>query len=159
MWIRPYRPQDRREALSLAARLQTGVASWRDPDAVLAAVTGWVRGSLDSHTAEDREVFVAIDADRLVGLVTVGRRQHFSGEIDAYVGELVVAEGMERRGVGTLLMRAAEDWGRQHGLKHLTLETGAANGTARAFYGSLGYKDEDVRLTKELVADPTGLGS
>ena len=98
---------------------------------MLAAVTGWVRGSLDSHPAEDREVFVAIVAERLVGLVTVGERQHFTGETDAYVGELVVAEGMERRGVGRLLMRAAEDWGRQRGLKHLTLETGAANGGAR----------------------------
>jgi GNAT superfamily N-acetyltransferase len=150
VWVRPYRPQDRPEALSLAARLQIGVAAWRDPDAVRDTVVGWVRGSLDSCTAEDREVLVAVDAARLVGLVTVGQRQHFTGETDAYVGELVVAAGMERRGVGTLLMQAAEEWGRRRGLKFLTLETGAANSTARAFYASLGYQEEDVRLTKEL---------
>src|SRR4051812_34280898 len=112
VWIRPYRLQDRQEAMSLAGRLEIGVAPWRDPDAVRATVVGWVRDSLDSCTAEDREVFVAVDAARLVGLVTVGQRQHFTGETDAYVGELVVAEGMERRGVGTLLMQAAEEWGR-----------------------------------------------
>ena len=150
VWIRPYRPQDRQEALSLAGRLQIGVAPWRDPDAVREAVVGWVRGSLDSCTAEDREALVAVDAARLVGLVTVGQRQHFTGETDAYIGELIVAAGMERRGVGTLLMQAAEEWGRRRGLKYLTLETGAANSTARAFYASLGYQEEDVRLTKEL---------
>jgi len=109
--------------MSLAGRLEIGVAPWRDPDAVRATVVGWVRDSLDSCTAEDREVFVAVDAARLVGVVTVGQRQHFTGETDAYVGELVVAEGMERRGVGTLLMQAAEEWGRRRGLQYLTLET------------------------------------
>jgi len=148
--IRPYRPQDRHEAMSLASRLEIGVAPWRDPAAVRAAVAGWVRGSLDSCAAENRQVFVAIDSSRVVGVVTVGQRQHFTGETDAYVGELVVAEGMERRGVGTQLMRAAEEWGRQRGLKHLTLETGAANSRARAFYASLQYEEEDVRLTKKL---------
>jgi GNAT superfamily N-acetyltransferase len=150
VWIRPYRPEDRQDALSLAGRLEIGVAAWRDPDAVREAVLGWVRDSLDRSTAENREVLVAVDADRLVGLVTLGQRQHFAGETDAYVGELVVAAGMERRGVGTLLMRAAEEWGRRRGLKFLTLETGAANSTARAFYASLGYQEEDVRLTREL---------
>jgi len=150
VWIRPYRLQDRQEAMSLAGRLEIGVAPWRDPDAVRATVVGWVRDSLDSCTAEDREVFVAVDAARLVGVVTVGQRQHFTGETDAYVGELVVAEGMERRGVGTLLMQAAEEWGRRRGLQYLTLETGAANSPAKAFYSSLGYQEEDVRLTKEL---------
>ena len=111
VWIRPYRPQDRQEALSLAGRLQIGVAPWRDPDAVRKTVIGWVRGSLDSCTAEDQEVLVAVDGARLVGFVTIGQRHHFTGETDAYVGELVVATGMVRRGVGTLLMQAAEGWG------------------------------------------------
>lgn len=161
--IRPYRLQDRQEVMSLAGRLEIGVAPWRDPDAVRAAVAGWVRGSLDGCAAEDREVFVAVDGARLVGFVTVGQRQHFTGETDAYVGELVVAEAAERRGVGTLLMQAAEQWGRGRGLKCLTLETGAANSTARAFYASLGYQEEDVRLTKELdhrtdSKDPSATG-
>ena len=49
--IRPYRPADRPAALVLAARLEIGVAPWRDPAAVRAAVTEWVRGSLDSISA------------------------------------------------------------------------------------------------------------
>jgi len=72
------------------------------------------------------------------------------GEVDAYVGELMVAEGAQRRGIGTRLVRAAEQWARSQGLRHLTLETGAANGTARAFYAALGYAEEDVRLTRTI---------
>jgi len=74
-----------------------------------------------------------------VGLVTVGHRRHFAGELDAYIGELIVAEAAEGRGIGRLLMRAAEDWADSRGLRRLTLETGAANSAARAFYASLGY--------------------
>jgi GNAT superfamily N-acetyltransferase len=45
-----------------------------------------------------------------------------------------------------MLMNAAEDWA----LRHLTLDSGAANGPARAFYASRGYREEDVRLAKAL---------
>jgi GNAT superfamily N-acetyltransferase len=49
-----------------------------------------------------------------------------------------------------LLMDAAEGWARRRGHQHITLETGAANGAARAFYDRRGYQEEDVRLTKTL---------
>jgi GNAT superfamily N-acetyltransferase len=47
-------------------------------------------------------------------------------------------------------MSRAEEWGRDRGRDHLTLDTGAANGRARAFYAGLGYVEEDVKLTKPL---------
>jgi len=56
----------------------------------------------------------------------------------------------ERRGIGTLLVRAADEWARGRGFARLTLETGAANHTARAFYAALGFQEEDVRLTRTL---------
>ncbi|MEV4351321.1 GNAT family N-acetyltransferase [Actinoplanes sp. NPDC049596] len=143
--IRPYEPADRDRALALAERLRIGVAPWRDPDAVREAVTGWVRDSVDRG-----EVLVAERDGRVDGLVTLGLRRHFTGDTDAYVGELVVDAAAERRGLGTLLVRAAEQWARERGLTRLTLETGAANTTARAFYAALGYREEDVRLTKSL---------
>jgi len=48
-------------------------------------------------------------------------------------------------------MAAAEDWARARGLRHLTLQTGAANAEARAFYRALGYLEEEVRLTRSLA--------
>ena len=148
--VRTYRPEDRPAALALATRLEIGVAPWRDPAAVQAAVAGWVRGSLDLAEAGERTVLVAVRDDALVGFVTVSRRAHFTGDVDGYVGELAVAAGEERRGVGRDLMRAAEQWAHDQGYRRLTLETGAANHSARAFYAALGYAEEDVRLTRRL---------
>ncbi|WP_250030738.1 GNAT family N-acetyltransferase [Paractinoplanes maris] len=149
--IRPYQPADRDAALDLAARLTAGVAPWRDAAAVSRAVTDWVRESIESPGTE---VFVAVVDDRVAGLVTVGERRHFTGEVDAYVGELVVGATHERLGLGSLLMRAAEQWARARGLRRLTLETGAGNENARAFYAGRGFREEDVRLTKDLGAAP-----
>jgi ribosomal protein S18 acetylase RimI-like enzyme len=148
--VRPYRTADRPAAIALATRLEIGVAPWRDPAAVRAAVTQWVGTSLDMAGAHDRAVLVAVTDGTLVGFVTVSQRRHFTGELDAYVGELVVAEEAQRRGVGRALMRAAETWARERGYRRMTLETGAANQTGRAFYAALGYAEEDVRLTRPL---------
>ena len=102
-----------------------------------------------------RPVFVAEDdAGSIVGFASVGSRAHWSGEIDAYVGELVVADEVERRGTGSALMLAAEDWGRRQGHGRLFLETGALNTVARDFYRSRGYDEEDVRLSVSLAGSP-----
>ena len=43
---------------------------------------------------------------------------------------------------------AAEGWARGRGLENLTLHTGIFNAEARAFYASLGFAEEEVRLTR-----------
>jgi ribosomal protein S18 acetylase RimI-like enzyme len=83
-------------------------------------------------------------------VVTVTERAHFTGQVDAYIGELAVRTGMERRGIATQLMNAAETWSASRGLPYLTLETGAANQPARSLYHALGYHEEDIRLTKPI---------
>lgn len=50
----------------------------------------------------------------------------------------------------TGLMVAAEEWARSSGLTRLTLETGARNVAARAFYRALGYDLEEVVLSRDL---------
>ena len=60
--------------LSLATRLTIGVAPWRDPAAVAAAVRGWVMSSII-----DAAVFVAHDDHTVLGFVTVAERRHFTG--------------------------------------------------------------------------------
>ncbi|MFF4992034.1 GNAT family N-acetyltransferase [Streptosporangium saharense] len=152
--IRPYLPEDRDAVLALAHRLTEGVAPWRDPDAVAAAVLGWVTTSLERTSlehADDHGTFVAVRDDRVAGFVTVTTRTHFTGQRDAYVGELVVAPDAERTGVGGALVGMAESWARARGLHHMTLETGAANLRARAFYRALGFIEEDVRLSKPML--------
>jgi ribosomal protein S18 acetylase RimI-like enzyme len=148
--IRTYAPTDRDAVLAMSPRLTEGMPPWRDPIAWLSAVRSWVRDSADSATQPGHALYVAVAGDRVVGFVSAAERTHFTGQVDAYVGELVTAAGMERRGIASALMAAAEAWAADHGLRCLTLETGAANQTARSFYAALGYLEEDVRLTKRI---------
>jgi ribosomal protein S18 acetylase RimI-like enzyme len=87
----------------------------------------------------------------IVGMVAVTEQRHWSGVLDAYVGELATAAHLEGRGIGRALLAAAESWASARGLARITLETGAANERARGFYGALGYRDEEVRLTRILT--------
>jgi GNAT superfamily N-acetyltransferase len=134
----------------LAERLQVGVAPWRDPEGVRRAVVGWVRDSLADLADPDSGAFVAERNREVVGFVCVSERSHFTGEVDTYIGELVVAEEAEGVGVGRALVEAAEDWGRSRGRTRVVVDTGAANAPARGFYAALGYDEEDITVSRAL---------
>jgi ribosomal protein S18 acetylase RimI-like enzyme len=158
--IREYAAADRDAIMALAPRLAEGRPAWRDETAWLEAVRGWIADAADEAADSGHVVYVAVDAEpggaeAIVGVVHAAERAHFTGQVDAYVGELVTAAGQERRGIARALMAAAEAWGASRGLDYLTLETGMANHRARAFYAALGYREEDVRLTKNIS---TGTG-
>lgn len=148
--IRPFEEQDRARVMSMSTRLLTGVATWRDRAAAEQAVRSWVADSLDAADPAKRPVVVAVADETVVGFVTVGTRPHWAGEVDAYVGELIVDEQATGHGVGRALMAAAEGWARDAGHRRLSIETGAANVVARDFYAALGYADEEVVLSREL---------
>lgn len=147
--VTAYHPDDRDAVLALAPRLCVGVAPWRPAGGVRTAVRGWFEESLGA-AGEERMVFVARRERAVVGMVAVEEQQHWSGDLDAYVGELATAEGYEGRGVGSALLARAERWARDRGITRITLETGAANDRARAFYSARGYLDEEIRLTRLL---------
>ncbi|WP_151526669.1 GNAT family N-acetyltransferase [Serinicoccus kebangsaanensis] len=141
---------DHAAVLALADRLTEGTAPWRDADAVARTVREWVREALAGAEPGSAPVWVAREQDRVVGFVHAGTRTHWSGEVDAYISELVVAETHTGAGIGRRLVARAEDWAREHGHTRVTLETGQHNERARALYAQLGYVTEEVVLTREL---------
>ncbi len=148
--VRPFAPADRDAVLGLAPRLTIGIAPWRDAAAFLTAARGWIEGSI-ARIGPDQAVLVAEDTQgRCLGFVSVSRQRHFTGEEQAYIGELVVAEEAEGRSVGRALIARAEAWGREVGYRLIALETGMANRHARSFYEHLGYDEESVTLVKVL---------
>jgi len=149
--IRPAGPEDYPTLLDLSPRLAIGVAPWRDPAKVATAVREWIESSLASAGEQGRAVLVALLDGQVAGMVSLAEREHFTGQVDAYVGELVVNRAMEGRGAGRALMAAAEQWAAARGLARITLETGACNHRARHFYESAGYQAEEVRLTKAVA--------
>ena len=148
--IRPFTPRDRAAVLTLAERLAADASPWRDPAAVRAGILAFVEAAIE-RGGPDRVVLVAEAPDgRCVGFVTLERQQHWTGIVEAYLGELAVAEELEGRGVGSELLLVAEGWARQHGCDALALDTGSANGRARRLYGRLGFVEESVKLVKRL---------
>ncbi len=154
--IRPVRPHDHDAVRRLAPRLLIGVDPSRPPELVRHAVDGWVRDSLAAAGADDHASWVAMAGDTVVGFVSVTEDEHWCGQTDAWVGELVVDERQERQGVARSLVARAEDWARERGLTRVRLSTGAANHGALAFYERIGYEPTDVTLTRELGAAPGG---
>jgi GNAT superfamily N-acetyltransferase len=154
--VRPAGDDDRAGILELAPRLAEGVAPWRDQAEALLAGRRWLEDSLDAAKTGDGIVLVAADEDGIAGVISVRPSTHFTGERDGYIGELVVAHRAARRGIGRALVAAADGWARDHGLRHLTLHTGAFNTGARAFYADLGFVEEEVRLTRAVPDSASG---
>lgn len=148
--VRPYVPADCEFVLSLAPRLAIGIRPWRDVQTWTATAEGWIVGSIEQH-GQKTMVFVAEDEHgEWLGFASVSHSKHFTGEGQAYIGELATSEMVEGKGVGKALVQACEQWGREQGYRILALATGAANERALGFYHHLGYLDEDVTLVKLL---------
>lgn len=148
--IRQATAADRAFLEGIAPRLAIGIPPWRGHEAMVATARRWLLENLDSM-GDDATVFIAEDADGTpVGVATVERSRHFTGTPQGELGELAVIAAVEGQGVAALLLAAAEDWAREHGLPFLALGTGMANSRARAFYTRHGYGEEDVRLAKRL---------
>lgn len=148
--VRPYISTDREFVLNLAPRLAIGIPHWRDPQMMISTARSWITDSINQHEQKS-VVFVAEDeqGERL-GFVTVSHSTHFTGERQAYIGELATSDSAERHGVGKALTQACEQWAREQGYRFLSLTTGSANERALGFYRHMGYLDEDVTLVKML---------
>lgn len=71
-------------------------------------------------------------------------------EVRLFVDGLVVAEAFRRRGVGTRLMQAADEWGRTRGARLAVLDTWGESPESVPFYERLGYAPRSIRFRKRL---------
>ena len=148
--VRPYVSNDRAFVLSLAPRLAIGMQPWRDLTLWLKAVEGWLTESMEQHNQKTMVLVAEDEQGELLGFATVSHSTHFTGQRQAYIGELATSEKAEGRGVGSALVEACEQWAREQGYTMITLTTGAGNTRALMFYDHLGFRSEDITLTKLL---------
>jgi ribosomal protein S18 acetylase RimI-like enzyme len=155
--IRPATTADGAFIRSLTARFaDSGAPPWRDP-ARLAYFhrhgVGEIAELVEANSIRAGEVIlVATDPDG-ARLGFIHLRPDISGltlEEQGYVNALAVTAEAEGRGAGRALLAAGEDWARECGYHHLTLETFGGNAHARAFYRRLGYEEETLKLVKVL---------
>lgn len=89
-------------------------------------------------------VFVAENGDGIVGRASIARDTHPASRHVADVG-VMVNRARRRQGVGTMLMRVAEDWARTHDIRKLELHVFPHNLPALELYRRLGYQEEGYR--------------
>jgi RimJ/RimL family protein N-acetyltransferase len=130
--IRPGYEDDRRplaELFAAVAEERDGIAS--EPPVDLEERAAGMR--LDG-------MFVAIASDAVVGSLHVARSAFGYGEI----GMLVALE-WRGRGVGSALLAAAIEWGRENGLHKLTLSVFPHNAAGIALYRKFSFVEEGRR--------------
>lgn len=96
---------------------------------------------------------IAEDNTQKLGFVHVRERiDEISGEECATVPLLAVVRGLQKRGIGSLLMQEAEKWALGNDFRLLHLEVFAANSVAKAFYEKNGFHEDTLHMIQPLKA-------
>ncbi len=131
--IRPARDDDRLPLAVIFAAVaeeRDGIATEPPVDVEERAASWTLDGTL-----------VAVADGEIVGSVHVDRSRHGFGEI-----AMAVAREWRGRGVGSALLAAAIEWGRERGLHKLSLSVFAHNAAAIALYRKFGFVEEGRRV-------------
>jgi ribosomal protein S18 acetylase RimI-like enzyme len=100
---------------------------WNDPAADIAL----------ARRGPNSAVLVGRDGDAIVATVMVGHEGH-----RGWVYYVAVDPGHRGKGLGRVIMDAAEDWLRQAGIEKMQLMVRPDNSTVRGFYESIGYGEQ-----------------
>jgi len=92
----------------------------------------WIKASVDRSIADD--VLVYKEGDNYLGLVTVSLKDK-----TVWIGLIAVKDGQRGKNIGSKLIKAAENFGLQHGCKKLDVYTQLDNEQACNFYQKNGY--------------------
>jgi GNAT superfamily N-acetyltransferase len=110
-----------------------------------------VRGNLARLKKAGKTPIVAVEGKQVIGLI--GIHAMVTVHRAAPVGRipvLVVAEEAQGRGLGRLLVEAAEQWCREQGCQLVEVTSNDRRGDAHAFYRHLGYERTSIRFMKRL---------
>lgn len=110
-------------------------------------------GVLAGVGANQRQIFVARDAGRIVGSVQLALAPQPNGRHRAELQKLLVHRSHRRRGLGAALLRAAESAALTHGRTLIVLDSGAT-GNALGLYDRGGYTR--VGVIPRFAANPDG---
>ncbi len=109
----------------------------------------------DHLPTEDQLFLVAENAEGIVGFITAKISEnhaipYFTADKICRIGTIAVSENQQRKGTGSKLMKAAEDWARQRDAKQIHLTVMNFNQGALAFYEHSGYGLLSKTMAKSL---------
>lgn len=142
--VRAAAPADAGQLVELAREVGAEPEGWLITDGEWRSSSEERRYLRSLRRHSNAAVFVAETDGTIVGRLSVARDIHPASAHVADVG-LMVAHAHRRRGAGTALMQAAEDWARATGVEKLELHVFPYNEAAIALYRTLGYEQEGLR--------------
>lgn len=152
MKIRPATIEDEDFILSLIPRLTSfGPPAWRNVEEMTAYDSHVIMQSLQDQTA-DTAIYIAEDEMKTpLGFIHLfAGSDYYYKEKHGHISDLIVADGVEGKGVGKKLLETGEEWARAKGFRWLTLSVFAQNHRARDLYQRAGYGEDIVKYVKEL---------
>jgi GNAT superfamily N-acetyltransferase len=150
--IRRARDTDREAVLALVPRLVSGFTPppWREPMAMTPTDIDVIAEALASQS-DDPVIYLAEEDGAIVGFIHLcSLEDYYRRRRHGHIGDIVVAEGQEGRGIATALMAKAEEWCRAQGYDWLSLSVFEQNERAERLYRKLGFQRDVIRLLKPL---------
>ncbi len=99
--------------------------------------------------------FLAADADRVVGFITVSVVEEVHSLLQPMrfgrIGSIGVTSDHRGRGVGRVLVAAAQEWAETRGCVEVRLTVGAFNKRAARLYEELGYEVRSMLLVRSFA--------
>ncbi len=111
-----------------------------------------VKKKLSKLDREREEVFTAVFDGKTVGVIHVEKYDLLYFETMANILGLAVSKAYRRQGIGSALIKAAEDWALENGISDMRLNSGESRKEAHSFYRSLGFDSEknQIRFMKHI---------
>ena len=97
------------------------------------------------------QIFVACDGDKVVGYI--GCVSYLAFELDnegMKIIALAVSKEYRRKGIGTELLKTAEQWAKENNIEVILLNSGLPRKDAHAFYESQGYFKKSYGFIKRI---------
>ena len=127
-----------------------GPPAWRTPHEIVAGEVRCLDDFFD-RGMQGAALLVAEDEQVPAGFAFLEHHtDYFTGERHGHLGMIAVSSAAEGRGVGAVLLAAAEGWTRDQGYTRLTLNVFEGNARARRIYERAGYRVETIRYVKGL---------
>lgn len=100
------------------------------------------------------EIFIAEHEGMVIGFVSLSisskNDELILKKVNAvYISDILISEGYRNKGVGTALIKKAEDFARKNNIRFLKLVVFSEN-KAKKLYDKLGFVDYETTMLKEL---------
>jgi len=100
---------------------------------------------------ENYKTYVALFENYVIGCITMVQTMALEYEVGYLkINGLVVKENFQKKGIGTKLLKLAENYASEKGLSYLILNCGFQRTKAHEFYESIGFDKLSYCFTKKV---------